>query len=88
MNQQIQAKTTKVLSCNQRGEESYRLCASSNVQGRYLNDPHSNSCTEVANTNDRSMFLHIEINHDLRNYTGEDDVFNPEFLIQSLRKIR
>ena len=87
MNQQIQVKNSMVLSCNQRGEESYRLCASTNVQGRYLNDPHSNSCTERASTDIRSKFLHIEINHDLRNYSGKGDLFNPEFLIQSLRRI-
>ena len=87
MNQHIQAKNTMVLSCNQQGEESYRLCASTNVQGRYLNDPHSNSCTERASTDSRSKFLHIEINHDLRNYSGKRDLFNPEYLIKSLRKI-
>ncbi len=88
MNEKIQMEGSKVLSCNKSGEESYRLCASTNVQGRYLNDQRANSCTEGANADDQSTFLHIEINHDLRNDTGEDDPFTPDFLIQSLRKIR
>lgn len=88
MNQHIQTSGTKVLSCNKSGEESYRLCASTNVQGRYLNGQRANSCTGRASTDDQSIFLHIEINHDLRNDFGDDDRFTPDFLMQSLHKIR
>ena len=74
----------KVLSCNLKGEESYKLCASTNLQGRLLNGVLSNTCKDKA-SNFKNRFLHIETNYDLRNKIRNDDKINEDLLIDALK---
>lgn len=74
-------------SCNQIGEVDYSLCATANVQGRYMNGERENPCNKTPVALNESRFLHIETNNDLRKDIGKGDAFNPEILIESIAEM-
>lgn len=53
-------------SCNRSGDPAFNLCGTSNVQGRYTNDPSRNACTQGP-VNYTGRFLHLVQSDRLRN---------------------
>jgi len=73
-----------VLSCHKKGELNYKLCATTNAQGRLLNDSVEDACHEFSTPNENSRFLHIEANRDLRERENIYDKVKPKLLLKIL----
>lgn len=74
-------------SCNKEGEPDYSLCATTNVQGRYINGSRFNPCQETPIVFDQGRFLHIETNFDFRTRSKDKKDINEDLLINSISKM-
>lgn len=74
-------------SCNNPGEVDYKLCATTNIQGRYINGQKDNPCQKRNLVKNTERFLHIETNNDLRSTSNKDNDINSKLLINAIKKV-
>ena len=78
--------TTVVRSCNDVADDGdEELCATGNVQGRYINGQTAAPCGATADATADSRFLHVECSRDLRDTTNAP--LGPDMVVAALTAV-